>query len=252
MSSPLETAPPPALFDVYIVGSQGLDAPGRQKLAALLATRYASLGATALSIAEGLAGGRCTIGKRLEQAAADRLVEELGDLGAETHLQPAGTPLRITTGRTGGRPDIVRCPAHGLSYDRSRSSGCLRCLQPARAAARSIERQLYASRLRELLENPVKRAFTGLALALLLGLVPAAYYARGVCGGEVRAIRARQAALVERSGGEELDRELARLDQAVDGVRRRGMRNTALLWLLVSGIAGAGWQRLSPRTSREY
>ena len=94
--------------------------------------------------------------------------------------------------------------------------------------------------------NPTKRAFAGLALALLIGFVPAAYYALGVCGGEVRAIRARQAALSTRPGGAGLDAELDRLDVTIDGVRRRGMRNTALVWLLVTAIAGAGFHRLAP------
>jgi hypothetical protein len=94
--------------------------------------------------------------------------------------------------------------------------------------------------------GPVKRAFTGLALALAIGLVPAAYYARGVCGGEVARIRARQAELSRRVGSAEVNREFDQLDLAIDGVRRRGMRNTALLWLLVTGIAGAGWYKLAP------
>jgi hypothetical protein len=85
----------------------------------------------------------------------------------------------------------------------------------------------------------------GLALSLVLGLVPAAYYALGMCGGEVRAIRARQAELSTRLRTDELDAEFDRLDVAIAGVRRRGMRNTALCWLLVTSIAGAGWARLT-------
>src|SRR6185503_11306508 len=43
-------------------------------------------------------------------------------------------------GRTGVRgADIVRCQIHGLAYNRRQASGCIRCLAPARARAKTLE-----------------------------------------------------------------------------------------------------------------
>jgi hypothetical protein len=100
-------------------------------------------------------------------------------------------------------------------------------------------------------ENPVKRAFAGMALALLIGFVPAAVYAIGINGAEVRWIRARQRELSGQVGTEPILREFERLDAAVPAIRRRGIRHTALIWVLVTGIAAAGWYRLVERPARD-
>ena len=119
-------------------------------------------------------------------------------------------------------------------------------MQPARAAARQVEARLR-SPARALLAHPVKRAFAGLGICLAVGFVPAAGYALGVSGGEVRAIRARQTVLSARVRTDELSAEYDRLDAAVGVIRGRGMRNTALVWLLTTSVAGAAWARLAPR-----
>ncbi len=96
--------------------------------------------------------------------------------------------------------------------------------------------------------DPNKRAITGVAFALLIGFVPAAYYTYGVTGGEVRGIRARQEELSQRPGTEPALEEFDRLNGAVARIRHRGMIGSAALWVLVSGIAGAAFHRLAERT----
>jgi hypothetical protein len=94
--------------------------------------------------------------------------------------------------------------------------------------------------------DPFKRALTGLVFALLIGFVPAAYYTYGVSGGEVQRIRARHGQLSEQPGTPQALEEFDRLNGAVARVRRRGMIGSAALWVLVGGIAGAGFFRLVP------
>jgi hypothetical protein len=96
-------------------------------------------------------------------------------------------------------------------------------------------------------DGSLKRALWGLALALAIGFVPAAYYTFGISGAEVRRIRARQAELSEQPGEKPITDEFDRLEAAVTQVRHRGLTRTAVLWVLVSGIAGAGLYRLSDR-----
>jgi hypothetical protein len=94
--------------------------------------------------------------------------------------------------------------------------------------------------------DPIKRALAGLALALIIGFVPAAYYTYGVSGSEVGRIRARQAELSQQPGTPSVLEEFGRLDGDVARVRRRGMIGSAVLWVLVSGLAAAGFFRLVP------
>jgi len=94
--------------------------------------------------------------------------------------------------------------------------------------------------------DPVKRALAGLVFSLFIGFVPAAYYTYGVSGGEVQRIRARQGELSEQPGTPQALEEFDRLNGAVARVRHRGMIGSATLWVLVSGIAGAGFFRLVP------
>jgi hypothetical protein len=94
--------------------------------------------------------------------------------------------------------------------------------------------------------DPLKRALAGLVFALLIGLVPAAYYTYGVTGSEVARIRARQTELSQQSGSPSVLDEFGRLDGDVARVRRRGMIGSGVLWVLVSGLAAAGFFRLVP------
>jgi len=149
-------------------------------------------------------------------------------------------------------PEIVRCPIHGLNYDRAKASGCIRCLQPAREVARAIEERRSAPGWGGVRTNPVKRALVGLAVSVLVGLAPAAYYARGINGAEVRALRARQAELSVEVGTKAVTDEYDSLDAAVDRTRARGLRRTMVLWLVASAVAGLVWARLSvPREATD-
>jgi hypothetical protein len=96
-------------------------------------------------------------------------------------------------------------------------------------------------------DDSPRRALLGLALALAIGFIPAAYYSFGVSGAEVRHIRARQAELSELPGSKEITDEFDRLEAAVTRVRHRGLIRTAVIWVMVSGIAGAGLYRLINR-----
>jgi hypothetical protein len=158
----------------------------------------------------------------------------------ETSMRQAPAALN----KAKAAPEIVRCPIHGLNYDRATASGCLRCLQPARQAARAMEDR-QAGWGGDLRTNPVKRAMAGLGLAVVLGLIPAAYYARGINGAEVKRLRARQAELSEQVGSKAVTDEYDSIDATVDQVRGRGLRRTMALWLAVSGVVGLAWIRLS-------
>lgn len=98
----------------------------------------------------------------------------------------------------------------------------------------------------EMRRDPIKRALVGLAFALIIGFVPAAYYTYGVSGSEVARIRARQTELSQQPGTPSVLDEFGRLDGDVTRVRRRGMIGSAVLWVLVSGLAAAGFFRLVP------
>ena len=92
-----------------------------------------------------------------------------------------------------------------------------------------------------------KRVLVGLALALAIGFIPAAYYSFGISGAEVRRIRARQAQLSDQPGDKPITDEFDSLEAAVSRVRHRGLTHTAVIWVMMSGIAGAGLYRLMNR-----
>lgn len=169
---------------------------------------------------------------------------QLVEMGAriETSVRQAPSAVKQKTS------DMIRCPLHGLAYDRLSASGCMRCLQPAREAARAMETRGGGG----LNTDPVKRAFAGMAIAVLVGLVPAAYYAVGINGAEVKRLRARQAELSDQPGTKQLTDEFDALDADVSRARGRGLRNTVVLWVLVSGVAGFAWLKLAgPREAED-
>jgi hypothetical protein len=195
------------------------------------------------------AGGAGTRGGDVASGSFDRPATEAGpmqlvEMGARIETAVRQAPSKVTKKRS----DMIRCPLHGLTYDRSSASGCMRCLQPARDVARAMEGRAAAG----LNTDPVKRAFVGLAVAVLVGLVPAAYYAVGINGAEVKRLRARQAELSDQPGTKEITDEFDALDAGVSRARGRGLRNTLVLWVLVSGAAGFVWLKLAaPRDAEE-
>ncbi|MES1205316.1 MAG: hypothetical protein ABUS79_05205 [Pseudomonadota bacterium] len=164
-------------------------------------------------------------------------------------------------GKTGVRGfDTTRCPVHGLVYNRRQASGCVRCLAPARARARQLEgdtpadddrqpptrRSRVGSRTGSWRADPVRRAFLGLAVALAVGFIPAAYHARSSARREVGALRAQQLEIaattpVTKAALNRFDD----LDAEVRAAHLRSAGRTLLLWLVVSSAAGVAWTRLS-------
>ena len=92
----------------------------------------------------------------------------------------------------------------------------------------------------------MKRAFLGLAVALALGLLPAAYYARAVNGAAVRALRAEQTQLSALPASPELLARFDALDADVNAVRARGIGWTLAIWVAVAVAAGKLWSKLVP------
>lgn len=191
----------------------------------------------------GAGGDGSAISGGFDRPATEAGPMQLVEMGArlETSVRQAPRPAIKKTS------DMIRCPLHGLTYDRSLASGCLRCMQPAREVARAMESRTAGG----LNTDPVKKAFVGLAVAVVVGLVPAAYYAVGINGAEVKRLRARQAELSDQPGTKEITDEFDALDAGVSQARGRGLRNTLVLWVLVSGAAGFAWLKLATPRERE-
>jgi len=143
--------------------------------------------------------------------------------------------------------NLVRCAQHGLYYDKTKASGCRKCMSTAREVAMSFEsRNAPASlKLANLRDRPAKRAFIGLAVAFLLGLLPAAYYAFGPGSADARELRVRQEVLSRQPGTEEILHQFDELDEQVTRSRDRSLRNIALVWAATSVAAMAGWYKVT-------
>jgi hypothetical protein len=143
--------------------------------------------------------------------------------------------------------NLVRCAQHGLYYDKTKASGCRKCMSLAREVAMSFEnRNAPASlKLANLRDQPAKRAFIGLGVAVLLGLLPATYYAFGPGAAEARELRVRQEVLSRQPGTEEILHQFDELDEQVNRSRDRSTRNIALVWAATSMAAMAGWYKVT-------
>lgn len=124
-----------------------------------------------------------------------------------------------------GEARLVRCPAHGLLYDASKSNGCSRCLgetHPSRA------RLLPTLRAR-----PRLWLATGVLLALGLGAVPAVIYTQQVKSGSLLERRI-EAEAIRRGRAGSPEGRAAYLDACahVDRTRARAVAVTALIWLV--------------------
>ncbi len=138
----------------------------------------------------------------------------------------------------------VRCPKHGLYYDKRKASGCRKCLEPGRVMAADLERRAAPFKIYDF-DDPPKRASVGLAVALAIGLIPAAAYAVRVGARQVHELRGEQEILSRKPGTDESLRRFDAINGAVDASPRRSLRNTALLWAVVSGGVLAGWYRFT-------
>jgi hypothetical protein len=143
--------------------------------------------------------------------------------------------------------NLVRCAQHGLYYDKSKASGCRKCLSLAREVAMSFESRNAPASLKvaNLRDQPAKRAFIGLGVAFLLGLLPAALYAFGPGSADARELRVRQEVLSRQPGTEEILHQFDELDEQVNRTRDRSLRNIALVWAATSVAAMAGWYKVT-------
>jgi len=203
------------------------------------------------------AGERRRDGRITLRSANATVPPAIVDISGPMETAQPGTDARVASPER----DRVRCPIHGLTYNRRLASGCTRCLAPARARARKLVEESGAHFGGPLPSDgdgasapppgAARRAgavaFMGLAIALVVGFAPALYYARAVNAAEVRALRAEQAGLsAEPATRAVLDRFDA-LDAAATRAHRRGAGRTLLIWLGVGGVVGLAWAKLAPR-----
>jgi len=232
-----------AVYDVVVTGAVDA-ATGELRLAGHVARR---LGIPAGRVAEGLATGRFLAATRLDREAAAQLASELEGFGARVSLVAsevaaaarAGAVAASEIGLGPGRQraearsatSSLQCPRHGLLYDASVATGCRRCL-------------MEADRDRADPDSP-RRLFVGLFLSLLLGFLPAAFYARGPGMSAVRAARAEQVALSAKPATHDVTVAFYQLDDEVSRAFRRTALVTLALWLGIGGAVGGAFARLT-------
>jgi hypothetical protein len=162
-----------------------------------------------------------------------------------SRMSADSTESGVELGEDAAKLHTVRCPIHGLFYDKRKASGCRKCLAPAAEVARHVEAQQQPQRLLGLRDNPVRRGFLGLAVALGVGFIPAAYHALKLGTGEVIAVRSEQEQLSKRAGTEDVLKRYDELEEKIGEARTRAMRNTLLVWVAVSGGAMIAWYRIT-------
>ena len=141
--------------------------------------------------------------------------------------------------------NLVRCVQHGLYYDKTKASGCRKCMAGARDFANKIEQRGVSLRIGDFRGKPAKRAFWGLSFALVLGFLPAAYYCFGPGATEAHHLRLEQEVLSRQTGSEDNLRVFDDLDLQVKTSHERSSRNTAVVWLAVTGVAMLGWYKVT-------
>jgi hypothetical protein len=141
--------------------------------------------------------------------------------------------------------NLVRCVQHGLYYDKTKASGCRKCLAGARDYINKIEQQATGFRIGDFRSKPAKRAFLGLVFALVFGFLPAAYYCFGPGATDARRLRVEQELLSRQTGTEENLRVFDDLDVQVKASHERASRNTAIVWFAVAGVAMLGWYKIT-------
>ena len=141
--------------------------------------------------------------------------------------------------------NLVRCIQHGLYYDKTKASGCRKCLSSARDFAVKLEAQKVGFHLGDFRAKPAKRAFLGLLFALVLGFLPAAYYCFGPGATPPRKLRVEQELLSRQSGTEEILARFDELDGQVSEAHDKASRNAAVVWVAVAGVALLGWYKVT-------
>jgi hypothetical protein len=193
-------------------------------------------------------------GPKLELARADRIVSDDDMSSARSRTAGSAASLREMgmSGSSGVAMDedpknlnLVRCVQHGLYYDKTKASGCRKCLSPAREVAIKMTAGPATFRLGNLRSSPGKRAFLGLLFALVLGFLPAAYYCFGPGAAEVRKVRVEQELLSRQPGTEEIIKRFDQLDRQVPGLHEQATRNVAIVWVAVSSVCLLGWYKIT-------
>jgi hypothetical protein len=138
----------------------------------------------------------------------------------------------------------VRCHKHGLLYDSRKASGCGKCMDKGRKLEEAFEAQAAGLKIAHF-DSAVKRAFAGLALALVIGFIPAAYHALRVGARDIHRLRDEQEVLSRKPATEEIVRRFEELNTTVDNATSRATRTTGIVWLVVAGVAMAGWYKVT-------
>lgn len=142
--------------------------------------------------------------------------------------------------------NLVRCVQHGLYYDKTKASGCRKCMSPAREVAAKMTANATDVRVGgDLRRTPAKRAFLGLLFALVLGFLPAVYYCFGPGAAGVRKIRTEQELLSRQPGTEEVIKRFDQLDAQVGDVHTAATRNVAIVWVAVTSVCLLGWYKIT-------
>ncbi|HEX7505134.1 MAG TPA: hypothetical protein VF550_00075 [Polyangia bacterium] len=192
--------------------------------------------------------------QKIELARGDRAASEEEVPAVRNRTSPsAGSLHDLGMGESSGvamdedpkNLNLVRCVQHGLYYDKTKASGCRKCMSTAREAANKMEAQAVGVHLGDFRRKPAKRAFLGLAFALVLGFLPAVYYCFGPGTTEVRRLRVEQELLSRQAGTEEIMRRFDELDVQVGEAHDRSTRNTSIVWVAVAGVAMLGWYKIT-------
>jgi hypothetical protein len=141
--------------------------------------------------------------------------------------------------------NLVRCVQHGLYYDKTKASGCRKCMSPAREVAAKMTAEATTFHVGDLRRKPAKRAFLGLLFALVLGFLPAAYYCFGPGSAEVRKVRTEQELLSRQPGTEEVLKRFDQLDGQVGDLHDQASRNAAIVWVAVTSVCLFGWYKIT-------
>jgi hypothetical protein len=191
---------------------------------------------------------------KLELARGDRGGSEEDMAAVRSRPSAAAASLReLGMGGTSGvamdedprNLNLVRCVQHGLYYDKSKASGCRKCLSSAREVVNKMEAQAAGFRLGDFRRKPAQRAFLGLVFALVLGFLPAVYYCFGPGTTEVRKLRVEQELLSRQPGTEEIMRRFDELDGQVGDAHGQSTRNTSIVWVAVASVAMLGWYKIT-------
>jgi hypothetical protein len=192
---------------------------------------------------------------RLELARSDRASaseDELPSARARPSTSAASLREMDAGGSSGVAMDedprnlnLVRCVQHGLYYDKTKASGCRKCLSVGRDMAAKMQAQATGFHVGDFRGKPAKRAFAGLAFALVLGFMPAAYYSFGPGSTEMRKLRVEQELLSRQPGTEEIMHRFDELDGQVAESHTKSTRNTGIVWVAVAGVAMLGWYKIT-------